>query len=107
MTEEQLDYEALDDLDLDDLELDEDEDAFCPECGAEMDPDETVCPQCGAEYGFYCPECDEEMPADATVCPHCGAELDEGFEDDEDADEVRGRRRRVRLLLPRVRRGDP
>ncbi|MGD8473165.1 MAG: zinc-ribbon domain-containing protein, partial [Anaerolineae bacterium] len=69
-----MDHKALDDQDLD-------EDVFCPECGAEMDPDKTACPECGAEYGFYCPECDEEIPADATVCPYCGAELDEGFED--------------------------
>ena len=53
----------------------------CPECGADMDPEETVCPNCLAEFGFYCPECDEEIAADATVCPNCGTELDEDFED--------------------------
>lgn len=68
-----------------DIELvdDEEESAECPECGAEMDADDTVCPQCGAEFGFYCPECDEEVPLDATVCPHCGTELDEDFEDED------------------------
>jgi len=64
------------------LDVQLDADVHCPECGADMDPDDTACPQCGAEFGFFCPVCDEELPADATICSFCGAELDEGFEDD-------------------------
>jgi predicted amidophosphoribosyltransferase len=70
----------VEDKELDDL--DSEEEVRCPECGAVMDPDDTICPQCGAEFGYYCPVCDEEVPADATICPHCGAELDEDFEDE-------------------------
>lgn len=80
MTEELLDKEQLDDAEMD-------EEFRCPDCGALMDPDETVCPHCGAEFGFYCPECDEEIPAEASVCPHCGAELEEGFEDEIEGEE--------------------
>jgi predicted amidophosphoribosyltransferase len=79
MTEEFLDEEQLDD--------DLDEEAYCPDCGALMDPDDTVCPQCGAEFGFYCPECDQEIPAEASICPYCGAELEEGFEDELEGEE--------------------
>lgn len=74
----------IEDKDID--ELDENEVARCPDCGAEMDKDETVCPECGAEFGFFCPECDREIDPDATECPHCGAELDEGFYDEIELD---------------------
>ena len=71
----------------DELDISEEDNAYCPECGALMNPGETECPQCGVEYGFYCPECDEEIDPDATICPHCGAELEEGFEDDDEQEQ--------------------
>lgn len=55
--------------------------SLCPQCGMELQGDETKCPRCsiplvGERPTLECPGCGAAAPAGAKICPNCGA----GFE---------------------------
>lgn len=52
----------------------------CPECGTELDGDETFCPSCGEELtstGSSCPGCGANLEGEEAFCPECGYALSE------------------------------
>jgi predicted amidophosphoribosyltransferase len=49
---------------------------LCPECGAQLEPDDIFCANCGANFGFVCPMCAAEVQPGDSECANCGSPLD-------------------------------
>lgn len=47
----------------------------CPECGRKFDALDGCC-ECGTFVGDHCPECGCELEKDDSWCPRCGARID-------------------------------
>lgn len=66
---------------------DNDEDLFCPECGAAKRPGWLYCPECGipfCEPERHCPNCEKVANDEWVYCVDCGTKIDNG---DDSADE--------------------
>lgn len=64
------------------------EDLGCPNCGADVAPDDAYCPSCGADLddvgptvaeGTTCPECDAVVSEGSRYCRNCGTKLAEAM----------------------------
>ncbi len=47
----------------------------CPECGADMNENDTTCNSCGYEVPEKCPSCGVDLPKGTKFCPECGASV--------------------------------
>ena len=47
----------------------------CPECGADMNEDDTTCRECGYELPRKCPECGAILTKGTKFCPECGVSV--------------------------------
>ncbi len=48
----------------------------CPECGRDVDAGFAFCPHCGASLQPVCPSCRRPVEKGWKVCPHCGTTLE-------------------------------
>lgn len=68
------------------LAADQEETILCPDCEAEVAPDDAVCPECGLELEldgdetdeeeYFCSSCGEACDPGDPQCPNCGARFD-------------------------------
>ena len=75
-TQSDVQADADMDLDINEVQLTRNEGRQCANCGALLDDDDDFCPECGAQYippkKKICIKCGEELDADEDFCPYCG-----------------------------------